>query len=102
VPLFIKVASKEENLEGSGEVRVSLNTKTSETKLSVNFGDKMQSSTTKFNLDATVKSSNTPIKIEKPAGAKPLAELLGPVYSQYLSALSMPMSTQSHLQTMEN
>ncbi len=77
-PFVIKFASKEESSNGTGNIRLTINKKTDTAVLSMDVEGKEEKSTTKFGMQLNVVPRSQAFNVEKPAGAKPLAEVMGP------------------------
>ena len=77
VPFVVKAGVKEDDSDLSGDFRVTLNTKTNTSKLTLDASGKSQTSTTKVKATMTAKTNNTPVDVQKPTGAKTISELFG-------------------------
>lgn len=73
IPFVITMADKETADPFDVTIRLSLNTKTNQTKLEAKVTGDSLSAETKIDI----KSGNTPVDVQKPEGAKQLSEVLG-------------------------
>lgn len=75
MPFVLKLAGKDQGSEDEATVRLTLNTKTNQSKLAVSASNKGKQTTT-FKLDLSSKIRTEPVRVDKPTNAKPLAEVM--------------------------
>jgi hypothetical protein len=76
VPLGLKLASTDGATNIDADARLTLNTQTNESKLAVTATQKTNWGTNALKLNLTAKPRTQALTVEKPAAAKPLAEVL--------------------------
>ena len=92
-PFFIAGQSKDEGSKTTAKAVMNLNTKTQSTDFSLDVKSTGYADVS-FNMKVSIKPTNQAIKIEKPAGAKTLADVLSQLgYGDLLSEL--PVTTPS-------